>query len=50
MTPAVSALFITKYTTAETATASIVGTNAPGGTMPPRSWYVLEAKKVESAS
>ena len=38
MTPAVSALFITKYTTAETATASIVGTNAPGGTMPPRSW------------
>ena len=44
ITDAVSALFATKYTAAETATASIVGTNAPGGTIPPTSWYVLDAR------
>ena|SRR5438309_6213571 len=48
MTPAVSTLLATKYTAAETATASSVGTNAPGGTIPPRSWYVLDARYVES--
>ena len=50
MTPAVSRLFAAKYTAAETPTASIVGTRAPGGTIPPTSWYVDEARYVDTAS
>ena len=48
MTAAVSTLLTAKYTAADTATASMVGTNAPGGTIPPTSWYVLDARYVES--
>src|SRR5712692_846028 len=35
MTVAVNAVFTRKYSAAETDTATIVGTNAPGGTLPP---------------
>jgi hypothetical protein len=35
ITVAVNAVFTRKYRAAETDTATIVGTNAPGGTLPP---------------
>ena len=39
-----------KYTAAENATATIVGTIAPGGTSPPTSRYVVAAAKVAMLS
>src|SRR6266849_4414310 len=46
ITNAVMTVLVAKYTAAETATAMIVGTTAPGGTSPPTSRYVIAAAKV----
>src|SRR5512132_3312368 len=50
ITSAVRAELVRKYTAPENATATIVGTTAPGGTSPPTRRYVIAAAYVERVS